>query len=61
MNKVIEWKKVAEKARRLSKAELCFAINDCVECVKAGVDGGYYSDEASVYRAELSKRNGGAK
>jgi len=36
--------------------ELEYAVKDCGDCVRCGVDEGYYADEASVYRMELDKR-----
>jgi len=57
MEKKIDWNGKAEKARGMTDAELRYAIDDCAECVRCGVDGGYYSDEGSIYRAEYKKRN----
>jgi len=54
--KIINWKAKEQYAKKLSISELSFAINDCIQCVKNGIDQGYYSDEASIYRKELNKR-----
>jgi hypothetical protein len=54
--KMVDWKRVASKARKMTQAELEYAMKDCMECIKAGCDVEYYSDEASVYRTELTKR-----
>ena len=56
MNKQINWKQKQEYAKKLSKSELSFAINDCIKCIGLKVDEGYYTDEASIYRQELSRR-----
>ena len=61
MEKYIDWNGKAEIAKHLTIAELQGAINDCVSCVNKGIDEGYYSDEASIYRKELNKRLGGVK
>jgi hypothetical protein len=59
----IDWTAVVEKARRMTDGELKYAIGDAYEAARAlqgaevkGKDAGYYSDEASVYVAELSSR-----
>ena len=56
MEKILNWKEKEARAKEMTVEQLEYAINDCVECVKCGVDEGYYCDEASVYRAELKKR-----
>ena len=56
MEKVLNFTKVGAKAKRMSQAELEYALKDCVECVWQEIDEGYYSDEASVYRDELIRR-----
>jgi len=54
--KTLNWELKTRIAKSYSIAELCYAIADCLECVKFGIDDGYYLDEISVYRAELKKR-----
>lgn len=61
MEKYIDWKSKAEIAKRMTIAELYGAISDCASCMSKGIDEGYYSDEASIYRKELNKRQGGVK
>jgi len=55
MNKQVDWKAKAAYARRLTVAELHYAIADCVAASRC-IDEGYYRDEASVYRTELNRR-----
>jgi len=56
MEKLLNWKAKQNYAKRLSISELNYAIKDCIECIASGIDSGYYLDEISVYRQELSKR-----
>jgi hypothetical protein len=56
MIKTLNWNGKAEIAKGMTENELLYAVSDCVKCVRLGIDSGYYSDEASVYRAELTKR-----
>ena len=56
MEKTIDWNGKAEKARGMSDDELRYAIKDCYEAARAGMDEGYYSDEGSIYYTELKKR-----
>ncbi|TDI96991.1 MAG: hypothetical protein E2O29_01785 [Deltaproteobacteria bacterium] len=58
MTKQIDWEAKAKQAEKMSYADLYSAINDCIACVQARIDDSYYSDEASIYRAELKKRKG---
>jgi len=52
----IDWKGKTQRARKMRKSELEYAIKDCMEAIKAGVDGGYYTDEVGIYRKELKRR-----
>ncbi len=54
--KIINWNEKEKLAKKMSIVELEFAIKDCIDCVRLGIDGGYYQDEASIYRTELNKR-----
>lgn len=59
--KVINWQQLEDRASRMSKDELTFAIGDCREASRAMQDhnpelSNYYSDEASVYVRELQAR-----
>lgn len=59
--KVINWQALEDKASRMTKDELTFAIDDCREASRAMQDhnpelSNYYSDEASVYVRELQAR-----
>ncbi len=68
MNKAIEafdFAAGATKARWMSDLELYFALldiretlphSDALDRQEGGNRGGYYRDEASVYRAEIVKR-----
>ena len=59
----INWAAKETQAKQKTIAELKYAIDDCIGCVKAmgtspmfGKDASYYMDEASIYRQELIKR-----
>lgn len=59
----INWDYKASIAKEMTNDELRHSIGDCMKCVSImgnddmfGKDGNYYNDEASVYRAELAKR-----
>jgi len=59
----VNWNEKQIIARRMSTDELRYAIADCLETARImgdadmyGKDGNYYRDEASVYRAELARR-----
>jgi len=54
--KVINWKRKKQMAKGMEINELEYAIKDCLEAVEAGVEEGYYKDEASIYRTELEGR-----
>lgn len=56
ITKTLDWKSKESKAKKMSIAELEYAIRDCGLCIYNGVDEEYYSDEASVYYKELLKR-----
>jgi len=56
MIKQIDWKQKESKARGMTNKELQYAIKDCGDCVRCGIDGGYYLDEISIYRRELTRR-----
>lgn len=54
----LDWNTKQSLAKRYTVEQLEFAIKDCIEASQANPDqAGYYHDEASVYRAELMKRN----
>ena len=56
MVKLLDWNAKQTYAKTLTIAQLMYAIKDCLEAAKAGIDEGYYHDEASVYRTELNLR-----
>lgn len=56
MHKQLDFVAKAKKAKTMSDDQLEYAIKDCMDCVKKGIDQSYYQDEASVYRDELNKR-----
>lgn len=58
MHKTLNWKQTEEKARRMTDADLHYARLDCQDCIRQGVDAGYYADESSVYKAEQDRRRG---
>lgn len=62
MNKVMDWDAKRKYARGLTREELEFAIQDCIQARDAArgwspENEGYYQDEASVYSAELRARD----
>ncbi len=44
------------KAKKMSPEQLRFAITDCLECIKLGINPNKYYDQLSVYRKQLSKK-----
>ena len=58
MKKILDWKAKEAIAKKLTGAELRYAIVDCIDADRAGTGDGYYVDEASVYRKELRNREG---
>jgi hypothetical protein len=65
MKKQINWSETEERAKEMSGSELHWALVDILKTLpyadtmdrELGTDdGGYYRDEASVYRAELARR-----
>lgn len=64
----IDWQAVETKARGMRAASLVYVIEDCRKAAQAADDleragcypllksSGYYRDEASVYHAELKRR-----
>jgi len=59
----IDWTEKRAIAKKMTTDELKYAIVDCGDCIRVmgvnamyGKDAGYYSDEASIYEAELAKR-----
>jgi hypothetical protein len=65
--KTLDWNATEEKARRMTVAELHYALLDIQKTLPladardrenggATCDGGFYRDEASVYRAEIERR-----
>lgn len=57
MKKTLDWDLKKELAKKKTKAELIFAINDCIAASKCLAENeGYYMDEASIYRTELGTR-----
>jgi hypothetical protein len=60
-NKMFDWNKYETRAKKMTVSELEFACKDCREAEKAmrgwnHEKESHYSDEASVYSAELRKR-----
>jgi hypothetical protein len=45
-----------QRARRMTIEQLQWAIVDCLETIKAGVNPNKYYDQLSVYRKQLSKK-----
>lgn len=43
-------------ARKMSNAELLYAISDAQECVELGTNVSKYTDQISVYRTEINRR-----
>lgn len=64
MTKTIDWNAKEAYAKKLTLAQLEYAIKDCIEARDA-MKGwnpekeGYYQDEASIYSQELKRRRGG--
>jgi hypothetical protein len=65
--KSLDWARVEEIAKGMSVDQLEFSLRDIRETLRhadaldrelGGDRGGYYRDEASVYRRELDKRKG---
>jgi len=52
----IDWNREEARAKRMTDAELQFAIKDAYEAAKAGMNEGKYMDQISTYRQELNKR-----
>jgi len=45
-----------QRARRMTIEQLQWAIVDCLETIKAGVNPSKYYDQLSVYRKSLAKK-----
>ena len=45
-----------KKASKMSADQLRWAIADCLECIKLGVNPDKYMDQLSVYREHLAKK-----
>ncbi len=63
MSHQIDWSYTQQRAKKMTVAELLFAIADCRKSVIAmgnheyfGKDANYYRDEGSVYYMELKAR-----
>ncbi len=67
MSAQLDWSACKEKAERMSREALAYAISDCYKAAKAArlleayggkvlKTEGYYMDELSVYRQELNRR-----
>jgi hypothetical protein len=56
MEKTLDWDQTARIARGMTDEGLEYSIKDALECVRQGVDGGYYLDQISVYRQEQKRR-----
>lgn len=65
MTKQIDWNATETRAARMTSIELHYALidisktlpnADALDREDGGDRGGYYRDEASVYRAELARR-----
>jgi hypothetical protein len=57
LTKHLDFASKEKKANTMTVSQLEYAIKDCIDCVRKGIDQDYYQDEASVYRTELNKRN----
>lgn len=65
--KTLDFGATEEKARRMTVSELHYALLDISRTLpyadardrenRTAWEGGYYRDEASVYRAELARRS----
>ena len=51
-----DFKRWEQKAKKMSVAELEYAIADCISCIRLKIEEEKYSDEASTYRQELLRR-----
>jgi hypothetical protein len=63
MRPSLDWAATEARARQMTSAELHYAHRDCCKAAEAlsgaeviGKDEGYYRDEASVYWAEITRR-----
>ena len=56
MDKVLNFTYKEKMARRMTTAQVIYAMRDCRACIAAGVDPDYYRDEISVYNQELQRR-----
>ena len=43
-------------AKKMNVEQLKWAIADCLECIKLGVNTDKYMDQLSVYREQLAKK-----
>lgn len=46
----------SKKAKKMSIEGLYYAINDCRDCIKLGINPNKYYDQISVYKMELNTR-----
>jgi len=54
---VCDWVEVENQAKTMTEASLFYAIADCVECIKYGLDrNGKYSGQIRIYNAEFNRR-----
>ena len=54
---VCDWQSVENQAKTMTEASLFYAIADCVECIKYGLDrNGKYAGQIRVYNAEFNRR-----
>lgn len=69
MQTTINFDETKKRARRMTDAALIWSANDAAEAAEMAEEleragcpvqktGGYYRDEASVYRTELRRRQG---
>lgn len=56
MSKHLDFVAKSKKAKKMTISQLNYAIEDCMDCVKKGIDVDYYKDEASVYVMEIDRR-----
>ena len=45
-----------QRAKRMTIEQLQWAIADCLDCLKAGVNPNKYYDQLAVYRKSLAKK-----
>lgn len=45
-----------KKAKRMTVESLYYAISDCRDCIKLGINPNKYYDQISVYKMELHTR-----